>query len=143
MDRFTRNYLIVLGAAVAGLILLWIATSWSPRVWELNEELAADAELADYPYRFRVLALEDGVATLSSPRDAEVPALRFLRTLYPDLANKPQDHPAVVAAQERLIRHQKRALALIEQQPDVQAVRWELDRDWYAKRAISLASPGG
>lgn len=139
MDRFTRNYLLVLIALVLGLVLIWVATSWNPRVWELNDLLASDAELADYPYPFRVVSFENGVATLSSPRNFEMPAIRFLAVIHPELANKAQDHPAMIAAQEQLIRHQKRALALIEQQPDVTSVRWELDRDWYAKRGISLS----
>lgn len=142
MDRFTRNYLIVLTAALVAAILLWVSMSWKPRVWELNAILESDAELASYPYPFRVLSLEDGVAILSTPRNFEVPAIRFLAVISPELANKPQDHPDMIAAQERLIHYQKRAQALIDEQPDITAVRWELDRDWYAKRGISLAVPG-
>lgn len=141
MDRFTRNYMIVLGAIVVGAILLWFVTTWNPRVNEFNKILAADADLADYPYQFQVVDFADGVATVSSPRNFQMPAYRFLRIIEPSLANKAQDDPAMVAAQESLIHHQKRAQALVEEQPDVDRVRWQLDRDWYAKRGISISSP--
>lgn len=141
MDRFTRNYMIVLGAIVVGAILLWFVTTWNPRVNEFNKILAADADLADYPYQFQVVDFADGVATVSSPRNFQMPAYRFLRIIEPSLANKAQDDPAMVAAQESLIHHQKRAQALVEEQPEVDRVRWQLDRDWYAKRGISISSP--
>lgn len=141
MDRFTRNYLIVLATLFSALMLIWISTSWNPRIGELNEILESDTELADYPYQFRVLSLEHGIATLSTPRNFDVPAMRFLAVISPNLAHKPQNHPDMIAAQNRLIHHQKRAQALIEAQPDITGVRWALDRDWYAQRGIDLASP--
>ncbi|MBK1702188.1 hypothetical protein [Thiococcus pfennigii] len=140
MDRFTRNYTIALGAIVVGLLLFWLLSSWNPRVGELNKVLAADAELASYPYPFRVVDFDDGVATLSSPRSFDLPAITFLGVIEPSLANKAQDDPAMIAAQNRLIHHQKRAQALVEGQPDVASVRWELDRNWYVQRGIDIAS---
>lgn len=143
MDRFTRNYLIILSAIVVGAMLLWFVTSWNPRVNELNRILTADADLADYSYQFQVVNFRDGIATISSPRNFQMPAYRFLRVIEPGLANKAQDDPAMIAAQEDLIHHQKRAQALIAEQPEVEGVRWQLDRDWYAKRGISIGAPPG
>lgn len=138
MDRFTRNYSIALLLLVVGLLLWWFVTSWNPRVADLNRILGGDAELAGYPYPFRVMALDEGIATLSSPRDFEHPAYRFLPLITPELAGKPQDHPDMIAAQERLIHHQRRAQALIIQQPDVDEIRWKFDRRWYTEKGYPL-----
>ncbi|MEY6431133.1 hypothetical protein ABC977_01775 [Thioalkalicoccus limnaeus] len=138
MDRFTRNYSIAVLLLVVGLLSWWFLASWNPRVADLNRILEADAELASYPYTFRVVALDEGVATLSSPRDFDHPAYRFLPLITPELAGKPQDHPDMVAAQERLIHHQRRAQALIIQQPDVDEIRWAFDRRWYTEKGFPL-----
>ena len=136
MDTFTRNYTIGLAAAVLLLLGLWLYSIWSPRAWELNAMLAADAELADYPYAFRVVGLDDGVATLSTPRSTDFPAVRFLALIDPTLANAAQDDSRMVAAQQELIAHQKRAMALVQAEPDVSSVRWELDVRWLADRGV-------
>jgi hypothetical protein len=138
MDRFTRNYSIGLGIVVAALIGLWIYSVWSPRVWELNAMLEADPQLSDYPYQFRVRSLADGVATLSTPRSETFPAIRFLALIQPELARLGQDDPEMVAAQQLLIDHQKRAMALIAGQSDVKSVHWELDVQWLAGHGVHV-----
>jgi hypothetical protein len=138
MDRFTRNYLIGLGAFVGLLAVLWLASNWHPGVAPLNQALEQDATLAAYPYRFRVLSLDDGVATMTSPRSFEVPVIRFLAVLDPRLAGRSDNDPDLMAAQAELARHQKRAQAIVQGQPQVKAVRWQLDRDWYAARGVAL-----
>lgn len=77
MDKFTRNYSIVLGVVVVVLLAWWINSIWQPDVWEINEVLDADAELADYPYQFRVVRFEDGVAILSTRETS-----RFRRCVF-------------------------------------------------------------
>ncbi len=138
VDRFTRNYAIGLGGVLAALAVVWFLSSWDPGASKLNALLASDAELAAYPYPFRVESLNDGVATLKSPRSFEVPVIRYLAVIEPRLAGKDAGHPDVMAAQAALAHHQKRAQEIIERQPDVKAVRWVLDRDWYAVRGITI-----
>jgi hypothetical protein len=137
MDRFTRNYLIILGTIVAIILIAWLA-SLNPRVWELNDLLEDDPQLSKYPYHFEVVSLDSGVATLTTPRSSQVPAVRFLGILYPQLANKQANNPDMIAAQKELADHQARAKELILAQPDVNQVRWQIDRTWYTEHGVML-----
>jgi hypothetical protein len=142
MDSFTRNYSIVLGLIVLGLLAWWVSAIWQPRVWELNGALESDPTIAEYPYQFRVVAFEDGVATLSTPRSFQVPAYRFLQIIRPDLAGMDQNDPSMIAAQQDLIDHQKRAQGLILAQPDVDSVTWQLDVKWLADHGVQVTAGG-
>ena len=137
MDRFTRNYLIVFGAIVGSLVLWWGIANWAPQVWHLNGVLGADPQLSAFPYRFRVLTVSGGTATVTSPRTPDMPAVRFLGILRPEFASRRDDDPTVVAAQQDLAALQGRARDLLLAQPEVREVRWVLDRDWYRQRGIT------
>lgn len=106
MDRFTRIYSIAIGVVVIGALAVWIASAWKPQVWELDQVLEADPLVSSYPYRFRVVSFENGVATISTPRSFDVPAYRFLAIIHPNLTNKADNDPQVIAAQQDLIDHQ-------------------------------------
>jgi len=137
MDSFTRKYLgLLTGVAVIGLF--WWLLSLDSRVGELNAALDADPELAGYPYQFRVLSLEGGIAEISSPRSAEVPVMRFLRVAFPDLANTAVTSPQMMAAQQRLAKLQSRAADRVREHPEVHGVRWTLDQRWYAERGVTV-----
>ena len=139
MDRFTRNYLIFLGVLVLAGLLIWVA-SRDPRVGGINARLEQDPLVSAYPYRFRVLGLSNGVARVSTPRSFEMPVMRFLAVIRPDLAGKAQDDPQMMAAQAELVRVQKRVVKIVTSQPDVKRIRWELDRPWYADRGITIGA---
>lgn len=142
MDSFTRNYSIILGLILVVGLGYWIQSSWQPRVWELNEVLESDPKLADYPYQFRLRSLKEGVATLSTPRSFDVPAIRFVQIIHPELAGKDLGDPALVEAQQDLIDHQKHAQNLMLGQPDVERVDWELDVKWLADHGVHGPSGG-
>lgn len=137
MDSFTRNYTVGLVVVVV-LALGWLWLGGDERVDELNEILATDSDLSDYPYQFRVLSLENGIATMSSPRSAEVAAMQFLRTAYPELSKTAADHPDMMAAQDLLAKTQSRAQMLIADQFDIKAVRWEIDERWFNEHGVFL-----
>jgi hypothetical protein len=139
MDTFTRNYSILLGAILLGLLAWWLSSIWQPRVWEINDMLEADPRVGSYVYQFRVVDLDNGVATLSTPRSFNVPAMRFLEIVEPSVAGKAQDDPAMIAAQQDLIDHQKRAQGLVLAQPDVERVDWQLDVKWLADHGVHAA----
>ncbi len=136
MDRFTRNYSIVLGIIALGLFGLWAKSTWQPQVWEINRMLAADPVVANYPYQFRVLSLENGVATLLTPRSPALPAIQFVPILHPELAGKDQNDPAMMKAQAELVASQKRAMDLVGALPGVQTVAWALDRRWLSDHGV-------
>ncbi|QFU77702.1 hypothetical protein EY643_00745 [Halioglobus maricola] len=106
------------------------------RVGELNDLLDADAELAAYPYSFRVLSLEEGVASMSSPRSAQLSAIQGLRILFPELETESAISPAMMAAQEQLAAVQSRAGKLVGAHENVNRVRWVLDERWLARHGV-------
>ncbi|MBK1720672.1 hypothetical protein [Thiocystis violacea] len=136
MDRFTRNYSILLGVVIVVAIFFGIKSAWQPAVWGLDDVLVSDPTLASYPYQFRVRSFKNGVAVISTPRSFDIPAIRFLEIINPKVAGKTQDDPAMIEAQQDLINHQKRAMGLILAQPDVKSVDWELDTQWLADHGV-------
>ncbi len=137
MDSFSKRYLMVLGSIVTAVIL-YVVLSGDERVYQINALLAEDLELRDYPYTFRVFRLEEGIAVMGSPRSAEVPAMRFLRTAFPELSRTAVDDPSMFAAQQILAEKQSRAMELVESQSDVIAVRWEIDERWFNEHGVFL-----
>ncbi len=136
MDRFTRNYSIGLGICVL-IVLVW-ALYEDPQVSDLNQLLEQDTVVTDYPYQFQVIRLQNGVATMSTPRSTEFPVFRALGIIYPHLANRAQDNPEMMKAQQRLAQIQKRAKAIVIESDKAVSVRWELDRDWISQHGVYL-----
>jgi len=137
MDRFTRNYLIGLGV-VALLGAAWWLTTLDFRAGELNRMLDDDPVVAGYLYQFRVRSVQNGVAEMLTPRSAEVSAIRFLGLARPELNRFDSQDPEMIAAEQELARVQARARSLVLDQPDVERVRWVLDRSWYESRGVIL-----
>lgn len=126
--------LIVL-ALFLGLALLWFAKQ-DPEFNNLNNVLKADSELSAYPYHFRVMKLENGVATLSSPRSPQVSVLQFFKIAFPKLDTTNPDTPEMIAAQKRLAHLQEKAGKLAKEQPGIQEIQWEIDKDWYSSHGL-------
>lgn len=134
MDRFTRNYSIFLGILLLGL-LFWVFYE-NPQVRELNGLLERDSEVAAYPYRFRVLRLENGIAVMGTPRSAEFPAFRALGILFPELANRAQDDPELMQAQQTMARIQEHARSIVLDSGKARRVLWELDTNWLTGHGV-------
>jgi hypothetical protein len=137
VDKFTRNYAIVL-AAIAAVALIWVLYE-SPGVSSLNASLSENADLQAYPYRFRVLDLEDGVATVSTPRSVEFPAYRALAILYPELRSQSPDSPAMLDAQQEMARVQSIVRTIVAGSDDVTRIVWELDENWLRGEGVDLS----
>lgn len=142
LDRATRIYALVVGAAVIALILLF---TWQPsKVRDLNAKLAADPMLADYPYPFHVIRVEERTAIMGTPRSASMPVYRVLPAIDPSLRGVSSADPAFQQAQQALAEHQAHARAIVMTDPDIRAVRWELDEAWLRQHGVSLRlSPTG
>jgi hypothetical protein len=137
LDQFTRKYLMVLGGLLAAALIWWVS-GFDSRVGKLNDMLRADPVLTEYPYQFRVISLEEGVAEVTSPRSAEVPVVQFLRIVYPELKSTSVTDDSMMAAQDKLVSMQSRASKLINDQDDVDSIRWTLDQKWYSNHGVYL-----
>lgn len=126
--------LIVL-AIFLSVALLWFLRQ-DPAINQLNDTLKNDPELSTYPYHFRVMKLENGVATLSSPRSAQVSVIHFFNIAFPRLNTSNPDSPEMIDAQKTLAHLQEKAGKLAKQQPDIQEIRWEIDKSWYSKHGL-------
>ncbi|MEE4193534.1 MAG: hypothetical protein V2I66_18285 [Halieaceae bacterium] len=137
LDPFVKRYLIALLVLLAGSAVYFL-TQQDERVLAINEKLATAPELVDYPYRFRVLSLDSGVATVTSPRSPDMGPMHFLRVLDASLNDKDVLHPDMMAAQQRLAEVQVVAEALVLEEKDVSRIRWQLDEQWYREHGIFL-----
>ncbi len=134
MDKFTRNYSIFL-AVIALVSLVW-ALYEDPQVSEINDLLEQDKVVSSYPYKFHLLRLKNGVAVITTPRNSEFPVFKALGILYPHLANREQDNPDLMEAQQQMAEVQKRVKRIVMETGKVKQVRWELDREWLANHGI-------
>lgn len=118
----------------------WYIRAPDSRSRELSSAIEAQGsqELKDYPYRFKVLKVVGETAFLSTPRSVEVPALKAIGALYPEINTKNPNDPAFIAAQEKLGRLQTEARLIVQAQPGVKEVQWALDRDWLTAHHIEL-----
>ena len=103
---------------------------------ELNDLLERDPALAAYPYSFRVLSLENGIARMTSPRSAQMSAIQSLRIMFPELRNSGAQSDEIQAAQQQLASLQSSAADLVGSQADVSSVQWVLDEPWLAKHGV-------
>jgi hypothetical protein len=118
----------------------WVIRAPDSRSRQLSGaiEAQASAKLKIYPYKFRVLKVDGETAYLSTPRNVQVPAFRMLSVLYPEINTKDPNDPAFIAAEQLLGEVQSEARAIVQGQPGVKDVRWELDRDWLATHYIDV-----
>ncbi len=136
LDRGTRIYASVL--AVVVLVFIVVALYEPPVVRDLNSRLEEDTELAAFPYQFRVVAVNNGIATMYTPRSAEVPVVQVMGIIYPHLAGRPADSEDFQKAQLELARIQKKAKKIVISDPGIKSVQWTLDRDWLSGHGVIL-----
>ena len=111
----------------------------SPEVKAINQQLQADKELAQYPYHFRVITINDGIATVTSPRSAQLSVLHAMKIIHPDYANKDPDSPEMINAQKELGRLQEKAADIIKAAPEVSSIKWQIDKAWFDGHGIDIS----
>lgn len=135
MDTFTRRYLIFLGTVLVLILAIW-ALQWGPAVSNLNKMLEQDKTVSGYPFPFHVMDLENGIATVASPRSPEVSVLKFIGIAFPDLEGVDGNDPQVIEAQKQLAEVQNKVKKLLVAQPDVDSVQWKVDTRWFEKHGV-------
>lgn len=137
----TRYWVILVLALLVALD--WYIRAPDGRSRELTAAIQTQAspKLKAYPYRFWVMKVQGETAFLSTPRNFEVPAFKFLGALYPDINVKNSNDPAFIAAETLLGEVQSEARAIVLAQPGIKDVRWELDRDWLREHQIEVPAP--
>lgn len=133
-----RSTAIVVLALVLAALVYWMQRD--RQVDALNEAIARNgsAALRAYPYQFRVLRLENGVATMTTPRSPQVPVYRMIRAIDPNLKPRDTRDPEFVAAEKALAGVQTEARRIVLAQPGVKSVQWELDRNWLIDHGIAV-----
>ena len=133
-----RAAAIIFLAAVLGALVYW--AGGDPQVDALNEAIKQNGSraLKEYPYQFRVLRLEDGVATMTTPRSPQVPVYRMIRAIDPNVNPRDPNNPEFVAAEKALAGVQEEARRIVLAQPGVTSVKWELDRNWLIDHGIAV-----
>lgn len=130
--------------AVLALVLVvgldWAIRAPDSRARELTTVLEEQAgpQQKSYPYQFRVIKVDGDTAIMSTPRNVDVPALKMLGVLFPDIDTRNPNDPAFIAAEKRLGEVQSAARAIVLAQPGIKSVRWELDRAWLGAHNIEM-----
>jgi hypothetical protein len=138
--RQIKSWQWVLLVLVMLVALDWAIRRPDARTRALNEvlETRASAQLKSYPYRFEVLRVEGTTAVISTPRNFDSPAFRFLGVLYPDINVKDHNNPAFIKVEKLLGQVQDEAKDIVLAQPGINDVRWELDRNWLRRHGIEV-----
>lgn len=130
-----------LGIAIALAFLVdWLVQLPDSRAREINAAIEAkgSAALRNYPYRFRALRVTGNTAVLSTPRNVNVPAFRFLGIIHPEIDVKNPNDPAFIAAEQELAAVQTEVMNIARAQDGIKGVQWELDKAWLAGHGIDV-----
>lgn len=135
-----QQILKILFAVLALAAIYWFVVRTDPRVEALNRAIreTGTPALRAYPYAFRVLRAEGGLAVMATPRSPEVPVYRMIGAIYPTLAGRAPNDPDFVAAEKELAKIQSEARQIVLEQPGVSGVKWELDQNWLIAHGIPL-----
>ena len=135
----SRGMKIYAATLVAIVFVIAFNILYEPsEVRELNALLAQEEQLKDYPYQFRVLQIDNGVAVISSPRAAGVSVPAIVKVIDPSLKDLPVTDERIFEAQRHLAEIQSSAKRLIEDRPNVERIRWKLDEEWLRNHGIAF-----
>ena len=136
MDQGTKIYGIVLGTFCIVLAVIFLYES--PKVQDLNNRLESIKEINEFPYQFKVLRVNNGIATMNSPISTELPCGKVIAIIFPSLKGKSLLSPEYQNAQKLLAKVQMLASKNVKSDPDISRIVWELDRSWLIQNGVSL-----
>ena len=136
MDRGTKIYALILGLICLTLAVVFLYET--PKVRELNNRLEAINEINDFPYQFKVLRVENDIATLNSPVSIDLPCGKVIGIIFPSIKGKSLLSSEYQDAQKLLAKVQMLAGKTIKSDPDINKIVWELDRSWLIQNGVSL-----
>ena len=136
MDRGTKIYASVLGIICITLAVVFLYET--PKVRELNSRLESINEIRNFPYQFKVLRVDNGIATLNSPVSIELPCGKVIGIIFPAIKGKSLLSPDYQNAQKLLAKVQMLTGKTVKSDPDINKVIWELDRSWLIQNGVSL-----
>lgn len=114
---------------VSAGFVLWILYG-SFEILRLNHKLRQDPILEQYPYSFRVIKQDDGVAVIGALHTNYQSLHDALRLMFPGLMNVPDDSWAMRQAEKEYARMQARAQQLVREWGGFRRIRWQLDENW-------------
>ncbi|MBK8970304.1 MAG: hypothetical protein IPM37_02610 [Hahellaceae bacterium] len=114
---------------VSASFVLWILYG-SFEVVSLNSRLEKDTLLSEYPYHFRVIKQDDGVAVMGTLHTNYLTLREALRVMFPELTGIADKNWRMRQAEKEYARMQARAQSIVMAQGDFERVRWELDETW-------------
>ena len=111
---------------------------YDSRANELNALLISNTELAAYPYKYRVLQVNDGIAVMTSLSSSQLSVLHALEIIYPKLRFKAPNSFEIKKAKQEMQRYQEIAARQIRAQDDITTIRWQIDSAWFTKHGIEI-----
>ena len=136
MDRGTKIFSLILGVISLSLAITFL---YEPaKVQELNKQLEAIKKVKDFPYSFRVLRINNGIATMNSPISIDLPCGKVITIIFPRLKGKSLLSAEYQQAQEQLAEVQMLASNKIKSDPEINKIVWELDKTWLIQNGVTF-----
>jgi len=136
--RFWQWFVLFLVLAYA---VDWFIQLPDGRARQINAALASlgSEALNRYPFPFRALRVAGNTAVLTTPRNPQSPAFRFLAVIHPEVDVKDANNPAFIAVEKELAAVQSEAMRIALAQPGIKGVQWELDKTWLANHGVDVS----
>ena len=136
MDRGTKIYSIILGVFCLGLAFIFLYET--PKVKILNHKLNSVSEIQQFPFKFKVLRINDRVATINSPISIELPCGEVIGIIFPAIKGRSLLSQEYQDAQKLLARIQMQIGDIIKSDPDIDKIVWELDKSWLIQNGVTF-----
>lgn len=136
MDRGTKIYGLILLSVCIGLIIIFFYQT--PEVRKLNQKLDSNTRIHNFPYHFKVLHINNGIAVINSPISTEVSCGKVIGLIFPQVKSLSMLSEDYQQAREQLASVQTLIEKTVLAEPDIRQVQWELDRGWLIQNGVNI-----